>query len=68
MEIIVERDIRVRTVEEEMTKIYASFTDKIVCPKKNKSQNISKCERCDECNELGQNRKTLGYFVNCGWE
>ena len=48
-------------------KIYASFTDKLVCPKKNRTIKIKRCEDCDECNELGQNRRTLGYFVDCGW-
>ena len=51
-----------------MTKIYATFTDTLVCPKRNKSQKIIKCQKCDECNEIGQNRRTLGYFVECGWE
>jgi hypothetical protein len=49
-------------------KIYANFVDKIMCPVKKRSVNISKCVKCDHCNEIGQNRRTLGYFVNCDEE
>lgn len=51
-----------------MVKIYGSFSDYVNCPKRKKSIKISKCENCDHCNEFGINKKTLGYFTECGWE
>ena len=49
-------------------KIYANFVDDVMCPVKKRAINISKCVKCDECNEIGQNRRTLGYFVLCAKE